>query len=229
MTPPNHRLISLSAAIAEFGLAALFHRDGSFDDMEDTMVHPFGSPHADGPLMALVLDGDTRLDEPFDAMAAGAKRRGHMDGTATPLQELLERACTVVVNGDLQAPRIDTRGCQALFVFGSVRCGAFEFWQGDLALITGDLVASRAVLATANHDDPDRADHEGRSYACVQGSVQAPRVQTWFMHLGHLNWREGSGAELREDEAYEGREHLWKTDPVWLRSNGIDNALGVPG
>ncbi len=91
-----------------------------------------------------------------------------------------------------------------------------------LAWITGDLVASRAVLATAHHDDPDRADYGGRSYACVQGSVQAPRVQTWFMHLGHLNWREGSGAELREDEVYAGREHLWKTDPVWLRSNGIE-------
>ena len=127
MIPAHHRLIPLSAAIAEFGLAALFHRDGSFDDMEDTMAHPFGSPHADGPLMALVFDGDTCLDESFDAMAAGAKRRGHMDGTATPLDELLERACTVVVNGNLQAPRIDTRGCQALFVFGSVRCGAFEF------------------------------------------------------------------------------------------------------
>lgn len=227
MIPANHRLIPLPAAIAAFGLEALFHRDGRYDAMEDTMVPSFGSPHAGGPLMALVFDGDTRLDEPFDAMAAGAKRRGQMAGAITPLEELLERACTVVVNGSLQAPRIDTRGCQALFVFGSVRCGAFEFWQGDLAWITGDLDATRAVLATAGHDDPDRADYVGRSYACVQGSVHAPRVQTWFMHLGHLNWREGSGTEFREDLEHEDQDHLWKTDPVWLRDNGIDNSLGA--
>lgn len=225
MIPAHHRLIPLSAAIAEFGLEALFHRDGSYDAMEDTLIHPFGSSHAGGPLMALVFDGDTRLDEPFDAMAAGARRHARTDGPGTALEALLERTCCVIVNGSLQAPRIDTRGCQALFVFGSVRCGAFEFWQGDLTWISGDLDATRAVLATAGHDDPDRADYVGRSYACVQGSVHAPCVQTWFMHLGHLNWREGSAMEFREGQEYEHQDHLWKSDPVWLRCNGIDHTL----
>ncbi|BEP96947.1 hypothetical protein GmRootA79_53320 (plasmid) [Acidovorax sp. A79] len=219
MVPARHRLIPLHDAMAEFGLQALFHRDGGYDAMEDTVNPPeYGSPP-----MALVFDGDTRLAETFDAGAAFHKRQGLMDGPITPLEELLGRACTVVVNGSLQAPRIDTRGCQALFVFGSVRCGAIEFWQGDFVWIAGDLNATRAVLATAGHDDPDRADYVGRSYACVQ----APRVQTWFMGQGHLNWREGSGGQFCEGVEYTDQDHLWKTDPVWLRRNGIDDALGA--
>lgn len=221
MIPANHRLIPLPDAIAEFGLEALFYRDGGYDALEDSV----GPPEYGSPPMALVFDGDTRLTETFDAGAAFHKRDGHMDGPITPLEELLGRACTVVVNGSLQAPRIDTRDCQALFVFGNVRCGAIEFWDGNFVWIAGDLDATRAVLATAGHDDPDTADYVGQSYACVQGSVHAPRVQTWFMCLGHLNWREGSGAEFCEDVEYEDRDHLWKTDPVWLHSNGFDDAL----
>ena len=77
---------------------------------------------------------------------------------------------------------------------------------------------TRAVLTTAGYDDPDRADYVSRNYACVQ---------TWFMGLGHLNWREDSGSEFCEDVEYADQDHLWKTDSVWLRSNGIDDALGA--
>ena len=211
MIPDNHRIVPLQAAIVEFELETPFRRNGDFDTLEET----FEGSYFDGRRQALVFDGDTRFEQAFDADGAEAKRCGLQPGAPTPFEELLEQVCIVVVNGNLQAGRIDTRTCRALFVFGDVRCERFEFWEFDLAWIAGDLHAHQAVLATGNQDDAWRAEAVGRDYACVQGSVFSPRVQTWFMHLGHLRWREGSGDEVREDVEFEGREHLWKTDPVW--------------
>lgn len=211
MIPRNHRVVPLHAAIAEFDLETPFRRNGGFDTLETT----FGDDNYDHRRQALVFDGDTRFDQDFDAYETRLVRSGLHSGTLTPFEELLEQVCIVVVNGSLQAGRITVNECRALFVFGDVRCDRFEFWEFDLAWIAGDLHAHQAVLAAAGHDDAWRAERVGRDYACVRGSMFSPRVQTWFMHLGHLRWREDSGDEVREDVEYEGREHLWKTDPIW--------------
>jgi hypothetical protein len=206
MIPAHHRLIPLHAAIAEFDLEALVPI-GKVSGMESLHSH-FGD--REDPL-ALVFDGDTRWDEEFRPRNADWRES---DGA---LEALVQRASIVVVHGDLRARRIDASPgtCRALFVLGDVHCETMGFWEHHLVHIGGDLHASCAVLATAGKSDGYYADRIAPGWACVRGSAHAPRVQTWFMHLGHLRWREGSGAEFREDVEYEDQDHLWKTDPIW--------------
>jgi hypothetical protein len=119
----------------------------------------------------------------------------------------------IIVNGHLKAKVINMAGIDCLFVFGNLSCEKIYFHEAKPAFIRGDLHASKAILAQGDNDDDCALEHRGKNNVCVQGTAYAPRVQTWYMRLGHLNWAAGSGEEFAEDEKLEHWDHL--NDKIW--------------
>lgn len=206
--PGNYQLLSLEEAIRRFDLETLYHRDGS----NDLLTHS-----VDETARVILFEGDTEFIEDINIYHTQNKLEkvpSHTSGFEMLLygERYLEDR-VLVINGNLKARNIGMSNINALFVFGNLDCEKIEFGQSRPVFILGNLHASKAILARGLDDDDFALEHRGANNACIQGWAFAPRVQTWYMHLSHLNWKENSGKEFAEDVELDHWQHL--NDGIW--------------
>lgn len=198
--PANYQIISLDEAITRFDLEKIYYRDGKHDSLADTV---------DPALKVIMFEGNTEFVDDLKERTAPVsdfQKLIYSDGVK-------RRSRIIIVNGNLNACKVDVRNISCLFVFGNMECEKISFYESRPAFIQGNLTASQAILGVADTDDAGYEEERGRNCACVQGQVYAPRVQTWYMRLGHLNWTPGSGKEFAEDEVLNHNDHF--KDAIW--------------
>lgn len=210
VSPSNYRIITLTEAIGRFDLETLFYRDGSWGELKDV---------CNVPPPVILFEGDTVFED--DLNISRIRHYLYQSDSPQPFTDF-QKLCAgessqesriIIVNGNLSAKKLHMNGIDALFVFGNLHCDKFYFYEATMAYVEKDLHAEQAVLGSALSEDECFLEEKGAAAACVKGSIYAPRVQTWFMRLGHLNWAEGSGKEFAEDETLPHEKHL--TDNIW--------------
>lgn len=209
------QIVSLQDAILRFDLENIYLREedkqSAFDP--DTLADTYADP------LVIVFEGDTELKE--DIRLSSDMLRSLSEFGTPPVSDFHKLLLgnhayqnrILIINGNLTVPIIDMRNIDCLFVFGNVECEKITFYEHHTTWIKGNLSASRAILGCADSDDDGFLEEKGARAARVSGAAFAPRVQTWYMRLSHLNWAAGSGDEFAEDEELEPEQHL--TDSIW--------------
>lgn len=191
----NNRIITLADAIREFNIEKLAETD-----LADPLSERYDEDHP-----VVVFDGDTEFTKDIDVAM-----------TLLPEEEQpYHHHNIIIVTGNLKARNIHMWCLNGLFVFGDMQCEKIHFRESCSIYIQGNLIANKAILATAEQEGPGCNEATmGADFVRIMGQVHSPRIQTWFMPLHHLNFTTDSGKEVEEAKEYTNNDKRL-SDPIW--------------